>query len=248
MDYDTVTILPTTSVNRETHRLNSVALRSHASTCSAHLVVLDDRNDDPSYRRKLEQLTTKLGYTYVFVNKSFGLSKFWNLGRDEYAKGYEYICYATADVKFYTRWLTNLLDGWDEFRYESIHPYARSDIHKGLNFRTSGRAKYEVLDCPHPMGHVNLFRTDSEFRWDERYIRYEIDCDYWFWLQSNNRKAAVCYASRADHFVGGIAHGLGKRLHYNSMTDYRAFRLKWRLPLPKRKPKKGFGTGHRFRK
>jgi hypothetical protein len=112
VDYDTVTILPTTSVNRETHRLNSVALRSHASTCSAHLVVLDDRNDDPSYRRKLEQLTTKLGYTYV-------------------AKGYEYICYATADVKFYTRWLTNLLDGWDEFRYESIHPYAKSDIQNG---------------------------------------------------------------------------------------------------------------------
>jgi hypothetical protein len=248
VDYDTVTILPTTSVNRETHRLNSVALRSHASTCSAHLVVLDDRNDDPSYRRKLEQLTTKLGYTYVFVEEPFGLSKFWNLGRDEYAKGYEYICYATADVKFYSRWLTNLLDGWDEFRYESMHPYAKSDIHKGLNFRESGRAKYQVVECDHPMGHVNLFKADSEFRWDERYIRYEIDCDYWMWLKSKRKKAAVCYASRVDHFVGGIATGLGDILGYDSIVDSEQFKSKWIQPVTKLRRRKGFGTGRRFRK
>jgi hypothetical protein len=98
------------------------------------------------------------------------------------------------------------------------------------------------------MGHVNLFRTDSEFRWDERYIRYEIDCDYWMWLKSKRKKAAVCYASRVDHFVGGIATGLGDRLGYDSIVDSEQFKSKWIQPVTKLRRRKGFGTGRRFRK
>lgn len=232
----TATIMPGTALNHKVFAMICRAIKSHKQSCGAHLFFIDNPGDNPSLQAEMEKFVKSQGYDYVLLKESFSLTKFWNFGFDLAKDDYEYVVYSNADVVFFEYWLHYILEHWNQdenrAKYFSLHPYVYSPVKRGLNFRDTTIPDHSVVDCDHPQLHLSVFRTDDAYRWDEQYIRWECDCDYWMWLKQQNLMAGVVRSSRVDHVVGGLNSSISSvTVDSHIDQDKRRFFEKWKFEL-----------------
>jgi GT2 family glycosyltransferase len=234
LEYKTTMIMPGSSWGEKTTELCMRAVTTHAESCKADLIFLDNSSENQELMAQMEAHVTGLGYKYEFIDKPFCWAEICNYGVKKTPKRTEYVAFSNADVVFHTGWLTALLDLWNAEdnaeKFYSVHPYMRSSLsggHTGVNYRSDSNPDNRLVPCDSPVMQTSLFRKPEVFEWDERFALYEADCDYWMWMKDNGYTAAIAYNSRVDHNSGQIVTNIGAQKYPVELGGRDAFVAKW---------------------
>lgn len=212
-----LTVIPAISVCHFTYRITADAVTSHfASEPDAHLIVLDNAPLDTKpewtyWTDKLKDLLRRLGYEYRHYAEPWNLSRFWNKGLDiAKEERWRYVAICNADVYFHPTWFTAAVKDWEEIPVEqeiiSVHPWSHVSKDATHNIRNVNYCyddlvfrKRGLVPFDYPACHVSIFEGKTDYRFDEKYVHYHVDVDFWQWMRQHERYGALCYASRVDH-------------------------------------------------
>lgn len=226
----TCTIMPGTSLTHATLVSCELAVRTHKETCEADLLFIDNTCDNEAHRNATQKMVEGHGYKYEYSPDPFSWTKLCNYGAEKVKDDYDFVVFSNADVIYFPYWLHYLHQVWchsEHTHFFSMHPFAYSPTHEGVNYRNTTIEDTRILPVDTPLMHTSLFRTDNLYKWDEQFTLYEADCDYWMWMKAQGLQAGISYLSRVDHATGGIVSGIGKRRLTVDLNGKEAFNKKW---------------------
>ncbi len=226
-------ILPVTVPTFGLWAVASMCIRSARASTEANIIVLLN-NSEPALAEDVREQCRLLDVRCVDMPGPFSLSRAFNAGMDM-GSG-KYVAFGQCDTLFFEGWLDRLVELWEEEPgYFVVWPFTFSTARYGQSYRRSPVLERRIVEDGFPQGALSVLRRDDGYRWDERFVWWEMDADFSLDMQKHGRKGGLCLWSRVDHLPQVVGKSIDGARHFGvrGMNDSTSeanelLKAKWR--------------------